>query len=567
MTVASFMRAVLRTLAQCHSHRILHRDVKPGNFMLLSEAPDAPLKAIDFGLAAFFDPGKLPRSDLGLEGTPWFMAPEVLSSRVGPEADVWSAGVMAYQLLCGRLPFDDASNPEAPALSAIWKAILTQQPSFRGTTWGSISDEAKNFVSLLLRKDPKQRPSARETLAHPWVLGGDASARALGAPLRASVVQRIQRFGQANPLRRTIFELIAAEILKMQPPSPSTSPDSSTHGGSGRGGSLMMSEGGGGGDGEAVSVPASAALPSSSASPPAAATGILASSLGSPFAAAAASTRLPKSTSAGDLLRAVRGDAAAAAAGRASFESASSGGGGGGGGSLRDTSAFLLPSSFGSAGGGGGGGGASLQPHPGTQSAHSGRDYWRIMRAAAAAHRLAARVEGGGGGTTAEGDAASASAAAAVAAAAARGLQRLNLSRARDAPQEAGDPSSPATAAAASMDLDETGGAEANKDGEGGKTEREIFFPTFFLLFSFFPTFSLKLSLSNFLSPPKTKQTNRSSTYYFYYYQRPGRAWPLLCPHGPPHRARARRGAQGGAPRPRHLGARRRELRAARQGL
>ena len=45
-TVASFMRAVLRTLAQCHSRRILHRDVKPGNFMLLDESDGAPLKAI-----------------------------------------------------------------------------------------------------------------------------------------------------------------------------------------------------------------------------------------------------------------------------------------------------------------------------------------------------------------------------------------------------------------------------------------------------------------------------------------------------------------------------------------
>lgn len=71
-TVASFTRAVLRTVAQCHSHHILHRDIKPGNFMLLNEDDRAPLKAIDFGLAVPFDPENLPRSDLGFEGTPWY---------------------------------------------------------------------------------------------------------------------------------------------------------------------------------------------------------------------------------------------------------------------------------------------------------------------------------------------------------------------------------------------------------------------------------------------------------------------------------------------------------------
>ena len=65
----------------------------------------APLKAVDFGLAAFFDPSDpKPREDLGLEGTPWYMAPEVLSSKVGPEADLWAAGVMAFQLLTGQVP-------------------------------------------------------------------------------------------------------------------------------------------------------------------------------------------------------------------------------------------------------------------------------------------------------------------------------------------------------------------------------------------------------------------------------------------------------------------------------
>ncbi len=66
------MRAVLRTVAQFHAHGLLHRDIKPGNFMLLSEDEASPLRAIDFGLAAPYDADALPRSDLGLEGTPWY---------------------------------------------------------------------------------------------------------------------------------------------------------------------------------------------------------------------------------------------------------------------------------------------------------------------------------------------------------------------------------------------------------------------------------------------------------------------------------------------------------------
>lgn len=70
-TVSTYMRSVLQTISQCHSHRILHRDIKPGNFLLLTKDKYSPLKAIDFGLAAFYEPQKLPRTDLGLDGTPW----------------------------------------------------------------------------------------------------------------------------------------------------------------------------------------------------------------------------------------------------------------------------------------------------------------------------------------------------------------------------------------------------------------------------------------------------------------------------------------------------------------
>ena len=49
-----------------------------------------------------------------------FMAPEVLACQVGPASDVWSAGIMAHQLLTGRFPFDDKRCPSYPAVTAVW---------------------------------------------------------------------------------------------------------------------------------------------------------------------------------------------------------------------------------------------------------------------------------------------------------------------------------------------------------------------------------------------------------------------------------------------------------------
>jgi calcium-dependent protein kinase len=211
-TVASFLRATLRTLAQCHSNGILHRDIKPGNFLLASEEKDAPLKAIDFGLAAFVNDGEEPATDLSLEGTPWFMAPETLQNEVYKSSDIWAAGVMAYQLLTGKFPFNDKKNPYNPSLSQVWKSVLSDPLNMSDSRWHGVSAEAKDFVSWMLNKDPMQRPTATEALKHPW-LKGTIKDRHRGTPLSLAVVQRIQRFSQASVFKKTVLEMIAEELM------------------------------------------------------------------------------------------------------------------------------------------------------------------------------------------------------------------------------------------------------------------------------------------------------------------------------------------------------------------
>ncbi|KAG1662768.1 hypothetical protein FOA52_006794 [Chlamydomonas sp. UWO 241] len=212
-TVADHMRTVFRTIAQCHQQRVLHRDIKPGNFMLLSPAEDAPLKAIDFGMAVLFEPSQLPLVDCGLDGTPWFMAPEMLESRVLPSCDVWAAGVMAYQLLSGTLPFNDWSNTRNPALSKVWKSILTEQPNLSGSAWKGISEDAKEFIRWVLNKDSEKRPTAKQALKHAWLAGMDKTQRGRGKRMSRTVVQKLQRFGLGNALKRSVLDMITNELL------------------------------------------------------------------------------------------------------------------------------------------------------------------------------------------------------------------------------------------------------------------------------------------------------------------------------------------------------------------
>ncbi|RRT50978.1 hypothetical protein B296_00031324 [Ensete ventricosum] len=120
---AELIRIIVGVVEACHSLGVMHRDLKPENFLLVNKDDDSSLKAIDFGLSVFFKPGQI---FTDVVGSPYYVAPEVLCKHYGPEADVWTAGVILYILLSGVPPFwAGLSEEEIAGLREMFQAMDT----------------------------------------------------------------------------------------------------------------------------------------------------------------------------------------------------------------------------------------------------------------------------------------------------------------------------------------------------------------------------------------------------------------------------------------------------------
>nr|CAB3488999.1 unnamed protein product [Digitaria exilis] len=194
---ASLLRTIVQIVHSCHSMGVMHRDIKPENFLLLSKAEDSPLKATDFGLSVFFKEGEVFRD---IVGSAYYIAPEVLKRRYGPEADIWSVGVMLYIFLAGVPPFW-AENE-----NGIFTAILRGQLDLASEPWPHISSGAKDLVKKMLNINPKERLTAFQVLNHPWIKeDGDAP----DTPLDNGVLNRLKQFRAMNQFKKAALRIIA----------------------------------------------------------------------------------------------------------------------------------------------------------------------------------------------------------------------------------------------------------------------------------------------------------------------------------------------------------------------
>ncbi|XP_045822132.1 calcium-dependent protein kinase SK5-like [Trifolium pratense] len=168
---AKLVKNIVEAVQDCHSLGVMHRDLKPENLVFDTVEDDANLKIIDFGSSVFYKSGE---TCSAIVGTPDYMAPEVLLEHYGPEADLWSVGVILYILLSGVPPF--WAETEEGTFIQILQGIL----DFQSEPWPTISDSAKDLIQKMLDMNPKKRFTAQQVLCHPWIVDNNIAPNKQG---------------------------------------------------------------------------------------------------------------------------------------------------------------------------------------------------------------------------------------------------------------------------------------------------------------------------------------------------------------------------------------------------
>ncbi len=154
--VARIMRQVCRSLREAHALGVIHRDMKPANIVLTGLADEADtVKVLDFGLVKEMAEDKEDLTQQGLfMGSPKYMAPEqILGNAVSAPTDVYSLGVVAYELLCGRVPFDEGASVKT-LMAHVNDPPL---PLRAAKPQAEISLEMEAIVMRCLAKEPEDR--------------------------------------------------------------------------------------------------------------------------------------------------------------------------------------------------------------------------------------------------------------------------------------------------------------------------------------------------------------------------------------------------------------------------
>lgn len=194
---------VINAVAYVHARGIMHKDIKAENIMLLDDGHSAThphAVIIDLGLAEMFD--KASGKSSNIAGTPVTMAPEVWNQCFGPKCDVWSLGVVLFQLLSGKLPFLAKSCKKKD-----WLAVLSQPPNWKRLD--HCSEASRTLCREMLTFDESKRPSAQECLSYPWFKEAPHLKEAILSP---DMMSDLCKYHERSDLEKMVRMQVASQL-------------------------------------------------------------------------------------------------------------------------------------------------------------------------------------------------------------------------------------------------------------------------------------------------------------------------------------------------------------------
>ena len=207
----SIVVQALRGLEYAHRNGVVHRDVKPGNLL---RGDDGVVKLADFGIAKAFSEESSITQVGSVLGTAAYLAPEqAAGEQAGPAADLYGLGVVAYQLLSGRLPY------EAQSLTELALKQQRELPPRLDELNPDVSPQLAMAVDRALALDPRQRPASADDLRHQLAdaargVGPDPSTARIAGPSTSATSVLGQGTGATGVAR--------APVQQRQPRPPRT---------------------------------------------------------------------------------------------------------------------------------------------------------------------------------------------------------------------------------------------------------------------------------------------------------------------------------------------------------
>ena len=183
--VRLYTKQILMGLAYLHGHGIIHRDVKGANILVDNTGL---VKLADFGASKKIE--DLATMDAGfksVKGTPYWMAPEVITSSGRPEqaygrqADIWSVACTVIEMATGKPPWSQCGSQ----VSAMFQIAKSKGPP---TMPEDVSAECREFLYLCFNRNWKERPTAEKLLQHPFVAGVQVPSELMSSEGRGRVV-------------------------------------------------------------------------------------------------------------------------------------------------------------------------------------------------------------------------------------------------------------------------------------------------------------------------------------------------------------------------------------------